>query len=73
MGFSSGKIRAISGIDGFQAMQLAMDSIGVDLEVLQGNSHGCLVWDASDNGDLGFRVFRAGRKNKVDGNGANRN
>jgi hypothetical protein len=56
MGFSSGKIRAISGIDGFQAMPLAMDSIGVDFEVLQRDSHGRLVWNANDNEDLGFRV-----------------
>jgi hypothetical protein len=55
-GFSSDKIRAACRIDAFQAMPLAMDTIGVELGVLQQNSGGRLVWDADDRGDLGFPV-----------------
>ena len=48
------RIMAIAGIDAFQAMQLALDTIGVELYVIARDSGGRLVWDGDDKGDLGF-------------------
>jgi hypothetical protein len=53
-GLGRGKVRAAGGIDAFQAMQLALGTIAVELEVLQKESGGKLSWDAGDEGYLGF-------------------
>ena len=48
------KVMAIGGVDAFQAMQLALDTIGVELEVIAKDTGGKIVWDAGSEGDLGF-------------------
>ena|SRR5579863_8530540 len=55
-GIGRQKAMAVGGIDAFQAMQLALSTIGVELEVISKDSGGQLVWDAGDKGDLGFLV-----------------
>ncbi len=45
---------AIGGVDAFQAMQLALNTIGVELEVRAKESGGELCWGAGGNGYLGF-------------------
>jgi len=46
------------GVDAFQAMQLAMGTIGVPLEVMGRESGGTMAWDAGMPGDLGFPISR---------------
>jgi len=53
-GFGREKVMAVGGIDAFQALQLALNIIGVELEVINRDSGGQLLWDADDKGDLGF-------------------
>jgi hypothetical protein len=48
------KVMAICGVDAFQAMQLALDTIGVEIEVIAKDSGGKIMWDAGSEGDLGF-------------------
>ena len=49
------KLMAIGGVDAFQAIQLALSTIAVELEVVEKESGGKLSWDPSEKGDLGFR------------------
>ncbi len=53
-GFGSEKVMAVGGVDAFQAMQLAFTTIGVELEVINRNSGGKLIWEAGKEGDFGF-------------------
>ena len=53
-GLGQGRVKAAGGIDAFQAMQLALGTIAVELEVLQKESGGKLSWDAGEAGYLGF-------------------
>jgi hypothetical protein len=53
-GMGRDKVVAIGGVDAFQAIQLALSTIAVELEVMEKESGGKLSWDASENGDLGF-------------------
>ena len=55
-GFGDEKVRAAWGVDAFQAMQLAMGTIGVQLEVMGRESGGTIAWDAGVQGDLGFPI-----------------
>jgi uncharacterized protein DUF6968 len=55
-GIGRQKAMAIGGVDAFQAMQLALSAIGVELEVINKDSGGRLVWDADDRGELGFPI-----------------
>lgn len=48
------KLMAIGGVDAFQAMQLALDTIRVELEVIEKDSSGRLTWEGGAEGDLGF-------------------
>ena len=50
------KIMAIGGVDAFRAIPLALPIIGVEREVLRGDTGRPLIWDADDKGDLGFAV-----------------
>jgi hypothetical protein len=50
----SEKLMTICGIDAFQALQLAINAIGVELEVIRRDSGGQLIWDGDEKGDLGF-------------------
>jgi len=47
----------IGGVDAFQAMQLALKTIGVELDVINKDSGGRLEWVAGQEGDLGFPVL----------------
>ena len=51
---NSEKIMTICGVDSFQALQLAINTVGVELEVIRKDSGGQLIWDGDDKGDLGF-------------------
>lgn len=51
---NSDKFMTICGVDAFQALQLAMSAIGVELEVIRRDSGGQLIWDGDDKGELGF-------------------
>jgi hypothetical protein len=51
---NSKKIMAICGLDAFQALQLAMAAIGVELEIIKRDSEGPLIWVGNKKGDLGF-------------------
>jgi hypothetical protein len=42
------------GVDPFQALQLALSTLGVELEVVNKKLGGKLRWDCDDRGDLGF-------------------
>ena len=53
-GFGRDKIMAIGGVDAFQAMQLALGTIRVELEVIEKDSGGQLAWEGRAEGDLGF-------------------
>jgi hypothetical protein len=55
-GFGPHRAVAVGGVDAFQAMQLALSTIGVELEVISKESGGKLIWDADDQGDLGFPI-----------------
>ncbi len=48
------KLMAIGGVDAFQAMQLALATIRVELEVIEKDSGGRLTWEGGAEGDLGF-------------------
>ncbi len=53
---NSEKLMTICGVDAFQALQLAISTIGVELEVIRRDSGGQLIWDGDDKGDLGFPI-----------------
>jgi hypothetical protein len=44
----------IKGVDAFQALQLALRTIAVELEVLNKDRGGSLRWECDDKGGLGF-------------------
>ena len=53
-GLGNGTIRYVVGIDGVQALQLAMRAIGALLYFSPEGKKGLLKWDGDDAGDLGF-------------------
>jgi hypothetical protein len=53
------KVRVAYGIDGFQALQLALSILSVELEVLNKELGGKLRWECDEKGWLGFPVFEA--------------
>jgi len=48
------KVRYACGIDAFQALQLALQAISVELEVLNKELNGRLRWECGREGDFGF-------------------
>jgi hypothetical protein len=48
------KVRYVCGIDPFQALQLALSTLGVELEVLNKELGGRLRWECDASGGLGF-------------------
>jgi hypothetical protein len=48
------KVRYSCGIDAFQALQLAIRTLGVELEVLNKDLGGKLEWEGDEKGWLGF-------------------
>ena len=61
-GFGREKVMAIGGVDAFQAIQLALSTIRVELEVIGKDSGGKILWEAGEGGDLGFAELRWDRK-----------
>jgi hypothetical protein len=56
-GIGSGNVRRVWGIDGFQAIQLAMMAVGAELYSSDEARAGELRWEAGNvPGDLGFPV-----------------
>jgi hypothetical protein len=55
-GLGDEKPAASVGIDSFQAMQLALRSIGGKLMLLNRNSDGRLRWECDEQGGFGFPV-----------------
>jgi hypothetical protein len=53
------KVRSAHGVDAFQALQLALSVLGVELEVLNKKLGGKLRWECDDAGGLGFPGFAA--------------
>ena len=54
-GAGSEKVRYSCGIDTFQALQLAIGTLGVEVEVLNKHLGGSLMWEGDEKGWLGFR------------------
>jgi len=48
------KVRCAYGVDAFQALQLALSILGVELEVLNKELGGRLRWECGDKNDFGF-------------------
>jgi uncharacterized protein DUF6968 len=57
-GFDRDKVMAIGGLDAFQALQLALATIRVELEVIEKDSGGRLTWEGGAEGDLGFAELK---------------
>ena len=55
------KVRLARGVDAFQALQLALSILGVELDVLNKKLGRKLRWECDDAGDLGFPSFAAFR------------
>jgi hypothetical protein len=53
------KVRYSCGVDSFQALHLALSTLGVELEVLNKQFGGRLRWECDDAGGLGFPGFAA--------------
>ncbi|HKN26074.1 MAG TPA: hypothetical protein VJX72_14590 [Candidatus Acidoferrum sp.] len=53
---NSVKIMGIGGLDAFQALQLAINTLGVELEVIRRDSGGQLIWEGDEEGNLGFPI-----------------
>ena len=51
------KVRAAHGVDAFQALQLALSILAVELDVLNKELGGRLRWECDDEGGLGFPGF----------------
>jgi len=51
------KVRYQCGVDSFQALHLALSTLGVELEVLSKGLSGKLRWECDDTGGLGFPGF----------------
>ena len=53
------KVRAAHGVDAFQALQLALSILAVELDVLNKELGGRLRWECDDEGGFGFPGFVA--------------
>ena len=53
-GAGSEKVRYACGVDPLQALQLALSTLGVELEVLNKELGGRLRWDCGEKGGLGI-------------------
>jgi len=50
----SEKTKYAGGVDGIQAVQLAMKMIGAYLNLMREEQAAELTWEGGDNGDVGF-------------------
>ena len=53
-GLGSQKVKYGAGIDAFQAIQLTIEKIAIDLWSLNKELQGRLRWEGDEHGDLGF-------------------
>lgn len=53
-GAGSERVKYTCGVDAFQALQLALSTLSVEIEVLNKELGGALRWDGDEGGDLGF-------------------
>lgn len=53
-GAGSERVKYACGVDAFQALQLALSTLAVELEVLNKELGGLLRWDGDESGGLGF-------------------
>jgi hypothetical protein len=51
------KVRYACGVDPFQALHLALSTLGTELEALNNELGGKLRWECDDMGGLGFPGF----------------
>jgi len=56
-GVGEEKMKSVYGIDAFQALQLTLSILGVELEVLNKELGGKLRWDRDDKRGFGFPGF----------------
>jgi hypothetical protein len=56
-GAGTEKVRCVYGVDAFQALQLALSTLRVELEALNNDLGGTLRWECDDKGELGFPAF----------------
>jgi len=54
IGVGSEKAKYAGGVDGIQALQLAMKMIGAYLNAIREEQAAELTWEGGDNGDVGF-------------------
>ena len=54
LGIGGERVRRVGGVDAVQSLQLALNMIGHDLKVLNEKREKQLIWDGSQDGDLGF-------------------
>jgi hypothetical protein len=54
VGLGDGKTRRAGGVDAVQALQLALQKVGIDLYVLKDARKTALSWEGGAEGDLGF-------------------
>jgi hypothetical protein len=54
VGIGSGRVKYAVGVDGFQAIALALRMIRADLEALQRELSGSWAWPGGGSDDLGF-------------------
>jgi uncharacterized protein DUF6968 len=50
------KVMAMCGVDPFQALQLSLSILGVELEVVNKEFGGKLRWEHGEEGDFGFNA-----------------
>ncbi len=55
-GIGSEKVHYMCGIDAFQAMELAIRSLGAELDLMRKQLEGKLRWECDEKGGLGFPV-----------------
>lgn len=53
-GIGDEKIRHMGGVDGIQAIQLALQTLGAELQALNQRLNGKLRWNGNREGSLGF-------------------
>jgi hypothetical protein len=56
-GIGDEQIRYMGGVDSFQALHLALSSLGIELDALNKHLAGRLRWECDDSGALGFPGF----------------
>lgn len=53
-GLGDGRVRRAEGVDGVQALQLALRMISIYLQSIRETKEGLIYWEGEQKGDLGF-------------------